>query len=117
MPELARCRDPHPPDCWRIHFYDVVGITAKAGGNRGAADARQWSCGRYPGSRPGEHRNGLAPPLEAAREASEAAWRQYLPKRTETDFQASRDHQACTAEKCRRFGRGERMLPDLRPHV
>jgi len=33
----------------------------------------------------------------------------------EADFQAWRDQQAWTAEKYRRFDRGERMPPDWRP--
>jgi hypothetical protein len=116
MPVLTRRRDPHRPDCWRIHFADVhVGTMAKAVGNPGAAESWQWSRGFYPGSNPGEQRNGSAPSFEAARMAFEAAWRDYLPKRTEADFQAWRDQEAWTAEKYRRIDRGERTPPDWRP--
>jgi Ni/Co efflux regulator RcnB len=52
--------------------------------------------------------------FEQARAEFEAAWRVYLPKRSEADFQAWRDQQAWTAEKYRRFDRGERMPPDWR---
>jgi len=45
----------------------------------------------------------------------ESAWRIFLAKRTEADFQGWRDQQAWTAEKYRRFDRGERMPPDWRP--
>ena len=45
--------------------------------------------------------------------AFEAAWRDFLPKRSEADFQAWRDQEAWTAEKYRRFDRHERMPPDL----
>jgi hypothetical protein len=80
MPVLTRRRDPHRPNCWRIHYSDVhVGTIAKAIGNPGAAESWQWSCGFYPGSRPGEHRNGSAPSFAATRAAFEAAWREYLP--------------------------------------
>jgi hypothetical protein len=117
MPVLTRRRDPYRPNCWRIHFGDVhVGIIAKAVGNPGAADSWQWQCGFYPGSNPGEHRNGSAQSFEAARAAFEAAWRDYLPKRTEADFQVWRDQEAWTAEKYRRFARGERMPADWRRH-
>jgi len=37
------------------------------------------------------------------------AWRVFLSKRTEADFQEWRDREAWTAEKYRRFDRGERM--------
>jgi hypothetical protein len=33
----------------------------------------------YPGSNPGDHRNGSAPTFEAARAAFEAAWSEYAP--------------------------------------
>ena len=39
----------------------------------------------------------------------------FLSKRTEADFQEWRDQQAWTAEKYRRFDRGERMPPDWKP--
>ena len=51
--------------------------------------------------------------VEAARVAFEAAWRDFLPKRSEADFQAWRDQEAWTAEKYRRFARHERMPPVL----
>jgi len=41
--------------------------------------------------------------------AFETAWHDYLPKHTESDFQEWRDHQVWSAEKHRRFARGERM--------
>jgi hypothetical protein len=42
--------------------------------------------------------------------------RDYLPKRTEGDFQAWRDQQAWTTEKYRRFDRGERTPADWLSH-
>jgi hypothetical protein len=41
----------------------------------------------------------------------EAAWRVFLSKRTEADFQEWRDDRDWTAEKYRCFDRGERMPP------
>ena len=63
-----------------------------------------------------EQRGGTAGTFDQARAAFEAAWRVYLPKRSEADFQAWRDQQAWTKEKYRRFDRGERMPPDWRPN-
>jgi hypothetical protein len=85
-------------------------------GNPNAVERWQWRCGFYPGSNPGDDSSGTAPTFEAAREAFEAAWRDYLPKRSEADFQAWRDQRDCTAEKYRRFDRGERMPADWRRH-
>ena len=52
-----------------------------------------------PGSKPGECTGGTAATFEEARSAFEAAWRVFLAKRTEADFQAWRDHRAWTARK------------------
>jgi hypothetical protein len=86
-----------------------VGAIAKAVGNPNAVESWRWSCGFYPGSNPGEHRNGSAPSFEAARAAFEAAWRENLPKRTEADIQAWRSAGVDRRQKYRRFARGERM--------
>jgi hypothetical protein len=45
----------------------------------------------------------------------EAAWRVFLSKRTDADFQEWRDQRDWTAEKYRRFDRGERMPADWKP--
>jgi hypothetical protein len=50
-----------------------------------------WTCGFYPGSEPGEFTNGTGATFEEAREKFEAAWRMFLARRTEADFQAYRD--------------------------
>ena len=111
MPVLPRRRDRNlPQECWRIYYGPVhAGTIALCVGNPGAAPKWQWRCGFYPGSRPGECTNGIADRLEIARADFEAAWRVFLAKRTEADFQAWREQQAWTAEKYRRFDRGERM--------
>jgi hypothetical protein len=64
------------------------------------------------GQQSGEQRYGTAASFEAARAAFEAAWRGYLPKRTEADFEEWSDQEVWTAEKYRRFDRHERMPPD-----
>jgi len=45
----------------------------------------------------------------------EKAWRVFLSKRTEADFQAWRDQRDWTTEKYRRFDRHERMPSDWKP--
>ena len=74
----------------------------------------QWNCGFYPGSHHRECTDGTAATFEQARADFEAAWRVFLSKRTEADFQAWRDQRDWTAEKYRRFDRHERMPPDWR---
>jgi hypothetical protein len=114
---------PHPPprsylsqECWRVYYGDAhAGTIAQRVGNPGGAPKWQWHCGFYPGSRPGECTAGTAANFDAAPEAFEAAWRVFLAKRTDADFQEWRDHHECTAERYRRFDRGERMPPDWRP--
>ncbi len=63
----------------------------------------------YPGSEPGEYLSGTAATFDQARADFEAAWRVFSAKRTEADYQAWRDQRNWTAEKYRRFDRGERM--------
>src|SRR5215510_112052 len=117
MLALTRRRDRNrPEEAWRIYYTDVdVGTIAQCVGNPGAAPQWQWRCGFYPGSRPGECTNGTAATFEAAREAFEATWGIFLARRTDADFQAWRDQQAWTAEKYRRFDRGDRIPTDW-PH-
>ena len=119
MPALTRYRDPDvAQETWRIHFDDVhVGTIAECVGNPGAAPKWQWRCGFYPGCRPGECTNGAATSFEEARVAFEAAWCVFLSKRNEVDFQAWRDQRDWTAEKYRRFDRGERMPADWKPRT
>ena len=100
MPDLTRRRYRERSDCWHVYYGDVhVGTISKCVGNPGAAEAWQWLCGFYPGSNPGDQRGGTAGTFEQARAEFEAAWRE------------QRDW---TAEKYRRFDRGERMPPDWR---
>ena len=76
----------------------------------GAAPKWQWRCGFYPGSRPGECTNGTAATFDQARADFEKAWRVFLSKRTEADFQAWRDQRDWTARKYARWANGERHL-------
>jgi hypothetical protein len=88
-----------------------VGTISEQSGNPVNTDRWKWHVGFYPG----DHRNGTAASFHAARAAFEAAWLDYLPKRSEADFEEWRDHQAFTAEKYRCFDRGERTSPDWKP--
>jgi hypothetical protein len=110
MPELTRRRDPHLPDCWCIHYGHVhVGTIGCRARNAHNPDAPEWSCGFYPGSESGEHRNGTAATFEEARAAFEDAWHDFLSKRTEADFQAWRDQCDWTALKYAMWAKGEKL--------
>ena len=116
MPELSRRRNPERHDCWHVYYGgDVhVGSVSRCVGNPNAVERWQWSCGFYPGSHPGESVHGTAPTFEDARAAFEAAWRDYLPKRTDADFQAWREERDWTERKYAMWARGERM-PSQKP--
>jgi hypothetical protein len=92
-----------------------VGVIVERSGGPPTSDQWQWCCGFYPGSDPGDDRHGTAASFEAARAAFEAAWRDYLPNRTDADFQSWRDQVAWTGEKYRRFDRHALMPPDWKP--
>jgi hypothetical protein len=118
MPALTHRRDPDAnQEAWLIYYGDVhVGTISLRSGNPITASPWEWRCGFYPGSEPGECSSGTAAPFWEARSAFEAAWRIFLAKRTEADFQAWRDQRGWTAEKYRRFDRGERMpAPEWEP--
>ncbi len=103
MPALTRRRDPdarQETEKWLIFYGDVqAGSIMRAVGNPSAAPLWQWHCGFYPGSRPGECSAGTAATFDEARAAFEAAWRTFLAKRTEADFQAWREQRDWTARK------------------
>jgi len=63
------------------------------------------------GSKPGDCTSGTAATFDKTRADFEAAWRAFLPKRTEADFRAWRHQRDWTAKKYRPFDRGERMPP------
>ena len=114
MPELTRRRSLDAPDeCWHVFYGDVrVGVIAIRTGMPPGEDPWGWNCGFYPGSHPRECTDGTAATFDQARAEFEKAWRVFLSNRTEADFQEWRDQRDWTAEKYRRFDRGERMPPD-----
>jgi hypothetical protein len=92
------------------HYAGVrVGVITERSGNPVGTDRWRWFCGFYPGSNPGEDRDGTAPTFDAARAGFETAWREYQPLRTEADFEEWWRHAAFTVEKYARWDRGERM--------
>ena len=60
---------------------------------------RPWVCGFYPGSHPAEHARGSAKTFDQARGAFEIAWRYFLAKCTEADFDEYRRNRAFHAWK------------------
>ena len=59
MPALTRRRYPEHTDCWHVYYADVhIGTIVRRVGCPHDEDPWEWSCGFYPGSRPGEHQAG-----------------------------------------------------------
>src|ERR1700694_2033688 len=112
---LSRRPSPDAEDCWHIWYGNVrVGAITIRTGNPHDTDPWQWDCGFYPGSHPRERRSGTAATFDQARADFEDAWRIFLSKRTEADFQAWRDEQDWTERKYAMWERGERM-PSQKP--
>jgi hypothetical protein len=116
MAALTRRRDPDArEECWLIYYGDMhAGTIAIRSGIPHDEDPWGWSCGFYPGSRPGEYAYGTGATFDQARAEFEAAWQVFLSKRTEADFQAWRDQRTRTARKYAMWERGERM-PSQKP--
>jgi hypothetical protein len=108
-PIPTRRRDPDArEETWRIFYGDVrVGVIAMRSGNPTTSEPWEWRCGFYPGSNPGECTYGMAATFDEARADFEAAWRVFLSKRTEADFQAWRDERDATAQKYAAWARGK----------
>jgi hypothetical protein len=99
MPALTRNVNAQP-ERWHIHYAGVrVGMIVERSGVANTAEPWEWHCGFYPGSNPGEQRYGPATSFKAAHAAFEAAWREYLPRRSEADFQVWRNQQDWTERK------------------
>ncbi|SHH20073.1 hypothetical protein [Bradyrhizobium erythrophlei] len=110
MPALTRRRYPERQDCWHVYYGDVhVGTIAIRAGVPVDVDRWGWDCGFYPPSHHGRHVDGTAETFEQARADFEAAWREYLPKCSEADFEEYRRERARTAWKYRMWGKGCRM--------
>jgi hypothetical protein len=113
MPQLTRLRSAdRRHNCWHIYFGDVhVGTITERVGNPHDTDQWEWNCGFYPGSEPGEIQSDTAATFEEARAAFELAWRVFLSKRAEADFQAWRNQRDWTARKYALWDAGKRLEP------
>ena len=74
-------------------------------------DPWEWRCGFYPGSHPGECRNGTSANFDEARADFEAAWQAFLSNWTESDFQAWRDQRDWTQRKYALWDAGKHLEP------
>jgi hypothetical protein len=113
MPELTRRRstDAHE-ECWHIYYGDVhAGTIAIRNGSPydedPGVDLRFLS-----GIGAGRQQNGTAATFDEARADFEGAWRVFLSKRTEADFQAWRDNRDWTARKYALWDAGKRLPPN-----
>jgi hypothetical protein len=115
LPALTRQRVQDRPETWRVHYAGVrVGVIVERSAAPPSSDQWQWICGFYPGSNPGDERHGTAATFEAARARFETAWRDYLPKRSEADFEEWRQDAAWHAVKyARRDCKGLHQLPTM----
>jgi hypothetical protein len=106
MPALTRKRVNDQPETWHVHYAGVrVGVIIERSGAPPSSDQWQWCCGFYPGSHPGEDRHCTAVTFDAARAAFEAAWRDYLPNRSDADFEGWRPDAVWHAAKYARWDR------------
>ncbi|MBR1157442.1 hypothetical protein [Bradyrhizobium sp. JYMT SZCCT0428] len=107
MPELTRRPHPERSDCWHVYYGDVqVGTIAVQSGLPVKAKQWRWDVGSYPASHRGHNRSGYAASFEEARAGFEAAWKGYLPKCTEADFNEYRRQRAWTAWKYAMYDAG-----------
>ncbi|MDO9385016.1 MAG: hypothetical protein Q7T86_19390 [Hyphomicrobiaceae bacterium] len=114
MPALTRRLYPERPDCWHVYYDDVhAGTIARRVGNPHDTDQWEWICGFYPGCGPGEYEDATAATFEQARAGFEEAWQRLLPKRTEADFEAWRNHQTFTSWKYRMHDTGTKLPTEL----
>ena len=111
MPQLTRRRDRDAQqETWLIHYGDVrVGVIAERVGNPDSTPGWEWACGFYPGSDLSEHAHGLAATFDQARGAFGAAWRVFLARRTEADFEEYRRDRAFHAWKQAMWAAGLRL--------
>jgi hypothetical protein len=78
-----------------------AGTLAIRSGNPHDTEPWEWRCGFYPGS----------PPRRMPQRQRGAAWRMFLPNRTEADFQAWRDQRDWTERKYALWDAGKRLEP------
>jgi hypothetical protein len=113
MPALTRRRSPdHRQECWQIYYGDIhAGTITERVGNPHDTDQWAWRCGFYPGSDPGECTSGTAASFDEARADFGRAWKVFLSKRTEADFQAWRYQRDWTERKYALWDAGKKLEP------
>ena len=100
MPVLTRRRYKERLGCWHVYYGDVhVGTIARCIGNPGVRDRWQWLCGFYPGSNPGEQRQGVAATFDDARAGSRRHGRTICPNAARLTFRPWRDQRDCDRAK------------------
>jgi len=110
MLALTRRRYRERQDCRHVHYGDVhVGTIAIRAGVPVDVDQWRWDYGHYPPSHHGRHVAGTAQTFEQARTEFEAAWNEYLPKCSQTDFDEYRRSVAWTSWKYAMWDKGCRM--------
>jgi hypothetical protein len=72
-----------------------------------------WSCGFYPGLRPGQQRYGTAENFEAARAGFEADWNALLPEIPDSAFDEHRRDREFRAAIAAARARGETLPTEL----
>jgi hypothetical protein len=91
MPALTRRRYPERQNCWHVNYGDVhVGTIAIRAGVPVDVDQWGWDIGFYPPSHHGRQVGGTAKTFEQARVDFEAAWKEYLPRCSDADFEEHR---------------------------
>jgi hypothetical protein len=110
MTELTRRRAPEShQETWHIFLRDVqVGTIGKRAGVPVDVDQWGWSCGFDPPAHLG-HVSGTAETFNHARAAFEAAWRAYLPRCKEADFEVWRRQRAIVVWKYAMWDAGCRL--------
>jgi hypothetical protein len=101
MQELTRRRTDDRFETWEIWYGDVqVGTIAQQDWdpNPERSGIWKWSCGFYPLHRD-ECFRGEARDFDTARAGFDAAWKVFLPRRTEAEFEACRRQKQWTANK------------------
>jgi hypothetical protein len=112
---LTRRRDTQSrEESWKVYYRDIhVGTIGKRSGIPNDVDPWGWICGFYPGSEPGEHRDGTGATFDEARAGFEEACQTFLAQQTEADFRAYRNHRAFTAWKFRMWDTGMKMPTEI----
>lgn len=106
MQELTRRRTDDRFETWQIWYGDLqVGTIAQQDWDPSPERSGiwKWSCGFYPLHRD-ECFRGAAREFDAARADFDAAWKVFLPRRTEAEFEASPPAETVDRQQIRAMG-------------